>query len=102
MKPIKFKEQNCTYAEDQPEYQNLPAYKDEIGTVISCWQLSFHERLRILLTGRLWLGLMTSNNPLTPSFLTTKKSELLISEKQTNNIIRKNVRLFYKLLNRNS
>lgn len=79
MKPIKFKEQNITYAENQPEYLPLPAFKNESaqGEVISCWQLSWSERLRILITGKLWVSLLSFNKPLTPSFFTTKKSEVL-------------------------
>jgi len=76
MKPIKFKEQNCTFAENQPEYLPLPAFKNKSkeGEVISCWQLSVVERIRILFTGKLWVSLMSFNKPLTPSFFTTKKS----------------------------
>ena len=62
MKPIKFKEQNCTFAKDQPEYQQLPAFKNkniEGIPVVSCWKLSFIERLRILFTGKLWVNLLT-------------------------------------------
>ena len=80
MKPIKFEEQNCTYAENQPEYLPLPAFRDpndETGQVISCWSLSFAERLRILFTGKLWVSIMTFHQPLTPSFFTTKKSDVL-------------------------
>jgi hypothetical protein len=79
MKPIQFPEANVTFAKDQPEYQPLPAFRNnsEMGEVVSCWQLSFRERLRILFTGKLWVSLMTFNNPLTPSFFTTKKSEVL-------------------------
>ena len=42
MKPIKFKEQNTTFAENQPEYQQLPAFKNDSlqGEVISCWKLT--------------------------------------------------------------
>jgi hypothetical protein len=82
MKPIKFKEQNITYAEDQPEYLPLPAFKNnsDKGEVISCWQLSIVERLRILFTGKLWVCLLSFNKPLTPSFLTTKKKELINDE----------------------
>ena len=78
MKPIKFKEQNCTYAENQPEYLPLPAYKDkgEQGIVISCWKLSIWERLRLLFTGKLWISLMSFNKPLTPSLFSTKKSDV--------------------------
>lgn len=79
MKPIKFKEQNCTFAENQPEYLPLPALKvgNKEGQVISCWKLSFMERLRLLITGRLWVCLMSFNKPLAPSYFTTKKSELI-------------------------
>ena len=70
MSPIKFKEQNVVYAENQPEYLPLPAFKNESpqGEVISCWQLSFIERMRILFTGKLWVCLLSFNKPLTPSF----------------------------------
>ena len=82
MKPIKFKEQNCTFAENQPEYLPLPAFKDdtEEGQVISCWKLSFKERLKILFTGRLWVCLLTFRKPLTPSFLTVDKWGVLNKE----------------------
>lgn len=85
MKPIEFKEQNIVFAKDQPEYQPLPAFKDDTpqGEVISCWSLSFSERLRILFFGKLWVSLLTFNKPLTPSFFTTKKSDVLITSKKT-------------------
>lgn len=76
MKPIEFKEQNCTYAENQPAYLPLPAYKSEDGQVISCWKLSFIERARLLLNGKIWLVLLSFNKPLTPSYLSTKKSDI--------------------------
>ena len=79
MKPISFPEHNVVYAKDQPEYLPLPAFKNDSreGDVISCWQLSFTERLRILFTGKLWVSLMSFNKPLTPSFFSTKKSDVL-------------------------
>lgn len=51
MKPIKFKEHNVVYAENQPEYQPLPAFRNDShqGEVVSCWQLSFKERIKFLL-----------------------------------------------------
>lgn len=83
MKPIKFKEQNCTFAENQPEYIPLPAFRNNSkeGEVISCWQFSIWERLRILFTGKLWVSLWTFNKPLTPLYFTTKKSEVLTTVK---------------------
>jgi hypothetical protein len=79
MKPIEFKEQNVVYAKDQPEYIPLPGHKvvdDNRGEFIFCMKLSLIERIRLLITGKLWCSLLTFNNPLTPSFFTTKKSDL--------------------------
>lgn len=82
MKPVEFQEQNIVFAKDQPEYLPLPAFKNDSpqGEVISCWKLSFRERLRILFTGKLWVCLMMFGKPLTPSFFTTKKSDVLNEE----------------------
>ena len=84
MKPIKFPEQNCVYAENQPELlvnlTDAAFYKqidsEGIERVVACWKLSFWERVRILFTGKLWSSLMTFGKPLTPSYFTTKKSDL--------------------------
>lgn len=64
MKPIKFDEHNCVYAEDQPQYLPLPVYKDSNGRVISCWRFSFRERLRVLFGAPLWFHALTFNRPL--------------------------------------
>ena len=66
MKPITFPEHNCVYAKDQPEYLPLPAHQTEDGMVITCWALTWRERLRILLTGRIWLSVLTFNKLLQP------------------------------------
>lgn len=82
MKPIEFPEQNVVFAKDQPEYLPLPAFKsnDPMGQVISCWELSFRERLRILFTGKLWVSLASFHKPLTPSLFSTKKSDVLVEQ----------------------
>lgn len=82
MTPKKFKEANVTFAKDQPEYQPLPAFRSDSpqGEVITCWNLTFRERLRVLFKGEIWLSLLSFNKPLTPSFMTTKKSDLLITD----------------------
>jgi hypothetical protein len=68
MKPIVFKEANTVFAEHQPEYQPLPAYRgvDMSGSVTSCWRLSFWERLRVLFKGDLWITMLTFHSPLQP------------------------------------
>lgn len=82
MTPIEFPEVNTVYAKDQPEYQPLPAFKSSMpnGEVVTCWKLSFRERLRILFKGEIWLSMLTFNKPLTPSFMTTKKRDVLVVE----------------------
>ena len=86
MKPIKFKEVNIIYAEDQKEYIPLPAlkYTDKEGTVVSCWKLSWRERFKIFFRGTMWLRMLTFQKPLTPVILTVEKSEV-IDESQFNN-----------------
>jgi hypothetical protein len=66
MKPIKFKESNVTFAENQKEYLPLPAFRNNDGEVISCWKITFLERIKLLFTGKLWLSCLTFNQPLQP------------------------------------
>jgi hypothetical protein len=81
MKPIKFPEQNVTFAENQPEYLPLPAHRvenDPKGQVIFCMQLTFKERIKLLMTGKVWVSLLTFNQPLTPSFISVNKYDIFI------------------------
>lgn len=62
MKPIKFPEATKTLV--KPESMNdkeclsLPVWND--GTqCISCWRMSFTQRLSALLFGRVWLSVMS-------------------------------------------
>lgn len=65
MKPIAFPESNVTWAEDQPPYLPLPAYRNERET-ISLWRLGWRERLTVLFTGNLWLRQCNFGQPLQP------------------------------------
>jgi hypothetical protein len=78
MKPVEFKHQNTVFAKDQPEYQPLPALKIDgpEGHVVSCWKMSFRERIKVLITGKVWLSLMSFNHPLTPSYLAVDRKEV--------------------------
>lgn len=69
MEPVKFKEVNLTFAEDQPEYLPLPVWKnpDTGNEVVSCWKASVRERFKILFSGRIYLTLLSFNKPLTPN-----------------------------------
>lgn len=76
MRPTKFKGQNSVFAESQPEYLALPVFKDTDGEVISCWQLSVLERLKLLFTGKLWLSILTFNKPLQPQLPSVDKPDI--------------------------
>lgn len=66
MKPVSFPETNILFAKGQPQYLQLPAFRDYEGMVITCWQMTWKERIRALVTGRLWLSQLTFNTPLQP------------------------------------
>lgn len=61
MKPIDFKEANFTFEKPssmtEEECEDLRCYKGD-GQVISCWKLSFSERIKVLFTGKVWLGVL--------------------------------------------
>jgi len=78
MKPIKFKEQTCVFAENQPQYISLPAHKvnNKEGEIIFCMKMNFIEKIRVLFTGKIWVSLMMFQKPLTPSYFTTRKSKM--------------------------
>ena len=65
MLPTEFPEQTMVWAKDQDPYLPLPAYTDEQQTV-TCWKLTLWERLRVLLSGRLWLRVLNFGAPLQP------------------------------------
>lgn len=66
MKPVTFRGCNVTFAEDQPEYLPLPALRAPDGRVVTCWGLTWRERLSVLLRGRLYIMVLTFNQPLQP------------------------------------
>lgn len=72
MKPTTFPEVTATFAKDQPEYLPLPAWTDG-HEVISCWRMTWHERLIALFTGRVWLRQLTYGQPLQPQLVTVDR-----------------------------
>lgn len=66
MKPTKFEGSNVTFAKDQPQYLQLPAYKDEDGTVITEWEFSDEERGRISKGENIRISILTFNKALQP------------------------------------
>lgn len=77
MKPVSFKGQNVVFAEDQPQYTPLPAFRDSKGTVVTCWELSHEDFEKIVETKRIYLSVQTFNNALQPVFLTADIEDVL-------------------------
>lgn len=76
MEPIEFEGSNVIIDKDQPQYLPLPAKVSEDGMVTSCWKLSMPERLALLLTGKLYLHVLTFNRPLQPMLPTVSGDRL--------------------------
>lgn len=64
MKPTQFKEQNGSLLGGPAEsfgtgddVGDLPVYRDGVQ-IVSCWGLTWKERFRVLLTGRVWLRVL--------------------------------------------
>ncbi len=72
MRPVAFSGYNVVFAEDQPQYTPLPAFRGPDGEVISAWRLTLWERLKLLVTGRLWLRQLTFRTPLQPQLPTVE------------------------------
>lgn len=83
MKPVSFPEQTVVFAKDQPEYTPLPAHRlesDPLGLTTFCWQLTWRERLALLIHGRLWHQVLTFQQPLQPQILSVKKPEMTMQD----------------------
>lgn len=72
MKPINFKESNG-------KHQGIPTLKFRTahGEVISCWKGSLWERVKFLFTGKLWLAVISNNQPMPKNYFTIHKKELI-------------------------
>ena len=68
-KPVDFKESNFTWkgwgqSAERDEVLDLPSHYDpQTRQTISCWKLGWKERLRVLLTGRVWLHVFGKQPP---------------------------------------
>lgn len=73
-----FKEVNVRIAENQPEYETLPAYwnKDE-GSLTFCFKLEEDELNRVKATGEIWFKQLTFGRPMNPITLSTNKEVLI-------------------------
>jgi hypothetical protein len=77
MNPVPFKGHNAVLAKDQPQYRPLPVCIEHTteGSVVSCWKLSFFERLKVLFTGRLFFRQLTFGHYFQPILPMTEWKE---------------------------
>ena len=69
MKPIKFDEANSLFVKEGAG--DLPTYKDGYQ-IVSCWKMSFKDRVKALLFGKVWLCILGAKQP--PVWLDCTKS----------------------------
>ncbi|PKP11977.1 MAG: hypothetical protein CVU09_00315 [Bacteroidetes bacterium HGW-Bacteroidetes-4] len=74
MKAIEFPQVNVRIAENQPEYETLPALvsSEPEGRITTCFQLSDEELKEIALTGKLWHLQLAFHQPMQPIALSTQ------------------------------
>lgn len=58
--------EEVVYAKDQPEYLPLPAIRQSDGCIVTRWQMTWRERIKALLTGSVYLEVLTFNQRLQP------------------------------------
>lgn len=61
-KPVHFKQENCILKGDNPDINELPAYKDGVH-IVSCWKFPFLKRIKMLFTGKVWLVVLGTKHP---------------------------------------
>ena len=64
MKPVDFPESNITLNKPagmtDEEYAGLPVHKGS-DQIISKWKLSFWEKLKVLISGHVWLSVLSQS-----------------------------------------
>jgi len=75
MKPVHFKQANTVYAVNQLPYLPMPACRDCDGIVTSCWRFGFIERLALLVRGRVYVQLATSDGRPQPQRLSIRSPQ---------------------------
>lgn len=81
MQLVEFPEADVTVGADQPEYIPLPAHRvgNREGELVCCWQLTLIERLKVLVTGKVWHSILTFNDPLQPQRLSVEKPSMNVN-----------------------
>jgi hypothetical protein len=84
MLAIDFPERNVLIAEHQDEYLTLPALygppTDPQRKMLTCWKMTLHERLLVLLTGKVWMITLTFGKKFHPTVMLASKPDLPLTE----------------------
>lgn len=65
IKPIDFRGTNIAFADDQDEYNSIPAIRTDDGIVYTCWQLDASSLKELQENGgKIYLQVHTCNTPL--------------------------------------
>ncbi len=73
--------EETVFAKHQPQYNPLPAVMVD-GRVISRWKLTWRERFKLLVTGNLWLTLLTFGQPLQPILIEIDSPKRYLEEEK--------------------
>lgn len=83
MMAIEFKGFNVKIAENQEEYETLPAfYNKQEGSMTFCFQLNKEEIEEIQKTGRIFFKQLTFHRPMQPIAMSTMQSDLMPMEEE--------------------
>lgn len=73
-----FPEVNVRIAENQPQYETLPAhFNKKEGSMTFCFQLNKEEIDEIQRTGCIWFKQLTFGKPMNPIAMAVTKDELI-------------------------
>ena len=64
MRPTEFPEMNSVYGKGSKRFLPLPAHTTGAGHVITCWKPTIKDRIKILITGRIWCSQLTDKKGL--------------------------------------
>jgi len=71
--PINFIQSNTTLS-GTGEVGDLPVYRDR-DNIISCWKIPFLRRLRVFITGNIWVCVKNINDTHPPLYVESKVFE---------------------------
>lgn len=82
MRCADFPQAHLFVAEDQPEFETIPAHCDDDKVMTFVWRLTWRERLSILFYGEVWHQVMTSGRGLQPQSLDVHQPSLYMDHER--------------------